>query len=202
MKCGQSLNSNMEDWWTLYSWVVRCIYTVAMHNGNSKFEKTKINLLITQATLRGWGNSWQGNIFTSILAYLGRIQDLTKGGLDKHQAKAIAPRGVRVSEMRFPAFSGAIFLKWFNCSIVTLVHFFFNQAFVIRFYVQFRGFDRTIPRSAVTYIRKKIVNCISKWILSNTLSLNILSLSAVTCSPAHWQWFFSCQQRIVKPDKQ
>ena len=50
---------------------------------------------------------------------LGRIQDLTKGGLDKHPPKAVAPRGsggllprkmfnFRASEMQFPAFSGAI----------------------------------------------------------------------------------------------
>ena len=50
---------------------------------------------------------------------LGRIQDLTKGGSDKRPPKAVAPRVVRgmlprnifnfrASEMRFPAFSGAI----------------------------------------------------------------------------------------------
>ena len=45
------------------------------------------------------------------LDMLGRIQDLTKGGSDKRPPKAVAPRGVfnfRASEMRFPAFSGAI----------------------------------------------------------------------------------------------
>ena len=48
---------------------------------------------------------------------LGRIHDLTKGGSDKRPPKAVAPRGVpgvrkifnfRASEMRFPAFLGAI----------------------------------------------------------------------------------------------
>ena len=43
-------------------------------------------------------------------------------------------------------------LKWFNCSKVTSSFtFFFNHLFVIRFYVQFRGFHRTTratPRSA------------------------------------------------------
>ena len=50
---------------------------------------------------------------------LGLIQDLTKGGSDKRPSKAVAPRGVRgmlpqkifnfrASEMRFPAFSVAI----------------------------------------------------------------------------------------------
>ena len=51
--------------------------------------------------------------------HVGRIQDLTKGGSDKGPTKAVALRGVRehappdifnfrASEMRFPAFSGAI----------------------------------------------------------------------------------------------
>ena len=32
--------------------------------------------------------------------------------------------------------------------LAELVHLFFNSALVIHFYVQFRGFDRTTPRSA------------------------------------------------------
>ena len=54
-----------------------------------------------------------------ISSLLGLIQDLTKGGSEKRPPKAVAPRGVRghaprkifnfrASEMRFPAFSGAI----------------------------------------------------------------------------------------------
>ena len=50
---------------------------------------------------------------------LRRIQDLMKGSSDKSPPKAVGPRGVRghvarkmfnfrASEMRFPAFSGAI----------------------------------------------------------------------------------------------
>ena len=53
------------------------------------------------------------------LICLGRIQDLTKEGSDKRLLKALAPGGpgdmlprkifnFRASEMRFPAFSGAI----------------------------------------------------------------------------------------------
>ena len=64
-----------------------------------------------------WGGG--GVIECLIREYLGRIQDLTKGGSDKRLPKAVAPRGVRdmlprkifnfmASEMRFPAFSGAI----------------------------------------------------------------------------------------------
>ena len=61
--------------------------------------------------------------------------------------------------MRFPAFSGAIKsgLK------AELVRSFFNHAFVIRFYIQFRGFDRstqTTPRSApVTCPRQYVDAC-------------------------------------------
>ena len=76
-----------------------------------------------------------------------------EGGSDKRPPKAMAPRGsggmlppkmfnFRASEMRFPAFSG----------VSHLGSLFFNHSFVIRFYVQFRGFDRTTrttPRSAV-----------------------------------------------------
>ena len=52
--------------------------------------------------------------FTRDYYFLGRIQDFTKGGSDKRPPKAVAPRGARkifnfrASEMRFPAFSGAI----------------------------------------------------------------------------------------------
>ena len=56
----------------------------------------------------------------SLLYQLGWIQDLMKGGLDRRPPKAVKPLGVsrgmlprkifnfRASEMRFPAFSGAI----------------------------------------------------------------------------------------------
>ena len=65
-----------------------------------------------------WGGGG-GSIECLTREHLGQIQDLTKGGSDKRPPKAVAPRGVRVhappeifnfmaSEMRFPAFSGAI----------------------------------------------------------------------------------------------
>ena len=55
----------------------------------------------------------------SLIGFLGRIQDLTKGGSDKRPPKAVVPRecggmlplkifNFRASEMRFPAFSGVI----------------------------------------------------------------------------------------------
>ena len=59
------------------------------------------------------------SISNHVHGLLGRIQDLTKGVSDKRPPKTLAPRGVRghghrkifnfrASEMRFPAFSGAI----------------------------------------------------------------------------------------------
>ena len=99
---------------------------------------------------------------------LERIQDLTKGGSDKRPPKAVAPRGVRgrlpwkifnfrASEMRFPAFSGEI---W--SSLIALKSPWFTFFFVIRFYVQFTGFDRTTrttPRSAVA----SLFCCSAEW---------------------------------------
>ena len=84
--------------------------------------------------------------------------------MDKRQLKAVAPRGVRgkvfnfrASEMRFPVFSGAIK----SGLLAELVHLFFNHVFVIRFYVQFRGFDRTTPGSAPVNIicHMHVLNC-------------------------------------------
>ena len=108
---------------------------------------------------------------------LGRIQDLTKGGSDKRPPKAVAPRGVRgmfprkifnvrASEM---AQICLVFIAVFAYKdtkkypfqkiylLAELVPFFFNHVFVIHFYVQFRGFDRTTrttPRSAPAISRR------------------------------------------------
>lgn len=66
-----------------------------------------------------WWTVEKGDMNGGCVAWLGQIQDLTKGSGDNHLLKALAPRGsggmlprktfnFRATEMRFPAFSGAI----------------------------------------------------------------------------------------------
>ena len=100
---------------------------------------------------------------TPNLPFAGADPGFDEGGVRINaRINAVAPRGVRghappdnfnfmASEMRFPAFSRAIRSGLIALRYIYLPNwftFFFNHAFVIRFYVQFRGFDRTTLRSA------------------------------------------------------
>ena len=90
----------------------------------------------------------------SLLYQLGWIQDLMKGGLDRRPPKAVKPLGVSRGMLPRKIFNfraaGAIWSGLIALKSPPPSHF-FNHAFVIRFYVQFRGFDRTTrttPKSA------------------------------------------------------